>query len=698
LMEALFGKEYKTRKLKVNATLEGGATEQLDCIIDYAELTPNMDFAGYFGEIGSYTVDVHLAYPVGYKSDNTFPFSTDLTLQLPVQVTTQQSARYQNLWVTQRPNLTYQLGDTLNLSNIQLRVRDTTYNDSNMTSDHYITYAQFAEYGIEFRLDYPDGDVITGSEVVSATNAEKNVYVYNTKNGSSALVGRIMINEFPITGFNPISISNGAVGSTYYLTADDVKYELPMTVTSTNGIGIPVTEWNIDPSEDLTNYGNVAAVYTYIGTLGDAPIGYTLGNITTVTAEVTVHASLEVSSIDAIEPIHVPQDITEKIFYLPRSISVTLSDGRHCEEFLAVSWDASGVIMDVPGTYTITGTVISSDRPNIHYSLPNQPSITVNVTHDTNAAMLGLEVVTGPDKLFYQVGDTLDTTGITFAGVYADGSRVNVVSGSAITLADTDLSSPGIKHVTVNYDDNASSVHLTANFAVYVKDPMVADNVTLFVNDSNQIVVVTGSAITLPETPIKQGSFCDGWYMHRYGDGAKLMDGSSSYDGMIAYAYWQELRAIYDGTRRYSSGIYYVYEIFKNGFLEGLSVLQDADPLTKFIFEERLYIDIYSVPTGLSTYNVTDKNGNGYEITLNQDPLPTLTANYYGKNGGMEEFSLGVPFGNTTFVDFSSYDASAYTFERDGMLYLALAANSTPQTYRFVVGIDGTYYKLTIVR
>ena len=91
----------------------------------------------------------------------------------------------------------------------------------------------------------------------------------------------------------------------------------------------------------------------------------------------------------------------------------------------------------------------------------------VSISLTTTVPELASITVTPPTKTEYNVGDSIDTTGMVVTAVYTDETTKDVTS--AVTLSGFDSSAAGTCTVTVSYTEE--DVTKTATFTVTIKEP-----------------------------------------------------------------------------------------------------------------------------------------------------------------------------------------------------------------------------------
>jgi uncharacterized protein YjdB/cell division septation protein DedD len=279
LFDAMFGDSSKST-ITVNAKLENNIVIPLQCSISGWNLVDeNHHYIQYNGYQGNLIFELQLDYPEGYKNPNAS--NPDIRVEVTVKVTADQTPRYEAVWVTQVPKLTYAVGETLDLTNLLVRVRNTDQSDT--SSDTYIGYDKFSQYGLQLRLGYEYGDVITKDTQLDETMDGEYIYVFNPDNNNYSYFGPLNIKNV-ISAFVPMPpINAGYVNELLYQSAEEVKSILPHYVHVDTSLEIPVFNWL-----DTDGYKNEAGSYTFTAVLGDLPDGYRLGENVAATIEVIV--------------------------------------------------------------------------------------------------------------------------------------------------------------------------------------------------------------------------------------------------------------------------------------------------------------------------------------------------------------------------------------------------------------------------
>lgn len=149
-------------------------------------------------------------------------------------------------------------------------------------------------------------------------------------------------------------------------------------------------------------------------------------------------------------PTKTRYQIDEELDTTGLEITATYSDGS---EEVVTAYELSGFDSTSLGEKTITVTYVGITTTFV---------VTVYATES-------VEITTLPNKVLYNVGESLDTTGMVVTATYTDGVKVEVTD---YTLTGYDSTSAGIKVITVSYDGKS------VTFEVTVQE-IAADKVTI---------------------------------------------------------------------------------------------------------------------------------------------------------------------------------------------------------------------------
>ena len=139
---------------------------------------------------------------------------------------------------------------------------------------------------------------------------------------------------------------------------------------------------------------------------------------------------------------------------------------KNCQDTVTVTLpqlnevDYTYKVMKEP-TYTAEGSAMYTWK-NTEYG-----NISFSVQLDRLVATLSeIKIASNPVKTMYEIGEELDTTGLTLTAVYTDGSEKTIATG--FTVSGFDSETAGEKTVTVTYEGK------TATFTVEVEAPIVS--------------------------------------------------------------------------------------------------------------------------------------------------------------------------------------------------------------------------------
>lgn len=117
-----------------------------------------------------------------------------------------------------------------------------------------------------------------------------------------------------------------------------------------------------------------------------------------------------------------------------------------------------------------------------------------------------IDVTTLPSKTTYQVGDTLDTTGIVVTATYSDESTVDVTS--SCSYSPTTLSTAGNQTITVTYENESTTFNVTVNNpgVPLVSVSASIDAETIYKNHDYQIETTINPTNAYPAVSISYSS------------------------------------------------------------------------------------------------------------------------------------------------------------------------------------------------
>ena len=172
-------------------------------------------------------------------------------------------------------------------------------------------------------------------------------------------------------------------------------------------------------------------------------------------------------------------------------LTATYSDGS--TRNITSGFIATPTSFNAPGTKTIT---VSYGGKTTSYT------VTVNSVN-VNTTLTKITIKTKPTKLVYNVGETLDTTGLVLTATYSDGTVKDITSG--YTVNPTTLNAAGAKTITVSYGGKTTTYTVTVNsvtlnkIAIKTKPTKLVYNVGDKVDTSGLVLTATYSDGTVKD-------------------------------------------------------------------------------------------------------------------------------------------------------------------------------------------------------
>lgn len=102
-----------------------------------------------------------------------------------MDVTVEQTPKYETFWVISKPKLDYIEGESLDLTGMVVKVGDTNEAD-------YIGPDRFSAYGLVLCLGYEEPE-LSFDEIITWDMNNNYIYIYNTNNDSYARIGRVTV-------------------------------------------------------------------------------------------------------------------------------------------------------------------------------------------------------------------------------------------------------------------------------------------------------------------------------------------------------------------------------------------------------------------------------------------------------------------------------------------------------------------------
>lgn len=147
------------------------------------------------------------------------------------------------------------------------------------------------------------------------------------------------------------------------------------------------------------------------------------------------------------------------------SISIA-SEPRTKTYFVGEDLDTTNLSINVSYSNNYTKEVTSGFTTSYDFSTTGAKTVTVTYSGKTtsftveviNPTIEDLEIISSATKTTYNVGDTLDTSGLTLKATYNNGSEKTVTSGFTTNY---DFSTAGTKTVTVTYDGKSVTYNVS---------------------------------------------------------------------------------------------------------------------------------------------------------------------------------------------------------------------------------------------
>jgi len=309
--------------------------------------------------------------------------------------------------VSQKPSKTsYTVGESLNTSGLRLTA---TYNNGT---------TETISYGYTCSPTYLSS---TGTKTITVS--------YGGKTASFT----VTVNEAVLTS---ISVSQKPSKTSYYVGETLNTSGLRLTATYSNG------------STETISYGYTCSP-TYLSSAGTKTITVSYGGKTTsftVSVNEVTLTSISVSQ----KPTKTEYNSGESLNTSGLRLTAKYSDGS--TETISYGYTCSPTTLTGSGTKTIT----------VSYG-GKTTSFTVTIKAVT---VISITLTSYPRNMTYEVGSTLDTSGMILTLNYSNGTIQNVTSG--FTCTPTRLSTVGSQTIKVNYNGYQTSFNVTVTERVPV--------------------------------------------------------------------------------------------------------------------------------------------------------------------------------------------------------------------------------------
>ncbi len=283
--------------------------------------------------------------------------------------------------------------------------------------------------------------------------------------------------QFNSSGTKEVTVSYENMTCPFYVYVEDVTLTQIEVLSLPNNLqyyvgenldttGLTLTaKYNNGTTQTVT--GGFSCSPTVFDTAGTQTVTVTYG-IKTCTFDVTVLEPFLTNISVKTQPDKLQYFVGETLDTAGLTLTATYNTGT--EETITSGFTCSPMLLDTAGSRTITVTY-------------NGMTCTFDV--DVQSVILdSLSVKTMPGKTIYDVGDTLDTTGLSLTAIYSNGTVQTITSG--FTCLPTVLETAGTRTISVNYGGK------TCSFTVTVRR-IEAERFTIA---SIADMTYTGSAIT----------------------------------------------------------------------------------------------------------------------------------------------------------------------------------------------------------
>ena len=340
---------------------------------------------------------------------------------------------------------------------------------SNPTKTTYYIGDSLSTSGLELLVTYSDGstETITSGFTTSGFSSS----TAGTKTVTVSYEG--LTDTFTVTVKTPsITLSP----SSLTLTVGDSSIISATTIPILPVIALPYEQTAVAWISSNTNVATVSGGTITAKAAGSATItakftynGIAYSATCSVTVNEPVATKLEVTS----NPTKTVYEIGESLNTSGLKLKVTYSNGS--TETITTGFTTSGFSSATAGTKTVT----------VKYgNLTTTFTVTVNELVATK-----LEVTSNPTKTVYEIGESLNTSGLKLKVTYSNGSTETITTG--FTTSGFSSATAGTKTVTVKYGN------LTTTFAVTVKEPVVDENTPQIFVESKKVPRGKGFTVTV---------------------------------------------------------------------------------------------------------------------------------------------------------------------------------------------------------
>ena len=360
----------------------------------------------------------------------------------------------------------------------------------------------FDPAGMVIEVTYTNGTtgLVSGSSATystSAFNAAGNVNFAISYGGKSVEI--------------PLTITSGKLESIAVNTQPRTTYAVGEAFDKT---GLTVTATFEGGATTVIDASKLSLSNTALSGPGtqNITISYTTGGVTKTT---TLTVTITGSKLSGIAVKTVPNKVNYVVGeYFDKTglvVTATLEDGTNYDVQAAkLSCTPTAALKEANTSVTISYTANGVTKTTTQ-------AITV-----TNATLTGLKILTEPAKVSYNLGETLNKTGLTAEASFSDGST-RTITASQLACTPTTLNTAGFRTITASYTING--VKKSATFAVEVTStPGSSSGTATIVNCNSWVNVRSGPSTAYSKigTAAKGAQYeilgtSGNWYKVQYG-------------------------------------------------------------------------------------------------------------------------------------------------------------------------------------
>lgn len=241
----------------------------------------------------------------------------------------------------------------------------------------------------------------------------------------------------PVVTLSSISIRTNPSKTTYTVGESFNSSGLSLTAKYSDGSTKTITSGFACSKPDMSTAGTKTVTVTYQGK--------------TASFNITVKAKAPAVTVSSIEirtnPSKMTYNVGESFNSSGLSLNVYYSDGT--SKSVTSGFTCSKPDMSTAGTKKVTVTY-KGKTASFNITVKAKPA---------TVTLSSISVKTYPSKTTYNVGESFSSSGLTLNAKYSDGSTKTITSG--FTCSKPDISTAGIKSVTVTYQGKTTSFNIT---------------------------------------------------------------------------------------------------------------------------------------------------------------------------------------------------------------------------------------------